>query len=310
MLAYVLKRIVYAFLVLLGVTIFVFFLSTLMPGDPVLLYLEPPFSDEAYAAMQHQMGLDLPVTERFFFFIGNLFQGDMGDSYIQKRPVSEIILERLPWTMYLAFFAMLFAITISIPLGIVAATNRGKPLNYGGMAMALLGVSIPGFWLGIILILVFALWIPILPASGRPESLTDIEYIILPALSMGIAFAASNARLTRSSMLEVLEQDYIQTARAKGCARRSVIYRHALRNALIPVITHMGIQFAILLGGALVIEIVFTYPGVGLLMYESITQRDFYLLQGCVLVLATAFVFINLIVDIMYAYLDPRIKYD
>jgi len=310
MLAFIIKRIIYALIVLLGVTVIVFFLSTLMPGDPVLLYLDPPFSQEDYYDKQHEMGLDLPAVERFFWYMGNLFHGDMGESILLHRPVLEVILERLPYTIYLAIFAMLFAIAISIPLGILAATRRGTICDYGSMAVAMLGVSMPGFWLGIVLILIFALWIPILPAVGRPESLIDVKYVILPAISMGIAFSASNARLTRSSMLEVLGQDFIRTAQAKGCARRSVVYRHALRNALIPVVTHMGIQFAILLGGALVIEIVFTYQGVGYLMYSAITQRDYYLLQGCILVLASAFVFVNLIVDVMYAYIDPRIKYD
>ena len=204
MLAFIIRRIIYAFLVLLGVTVIVFFLSTLMPGDPILLYLDPPFTDEVYAAKQHEMGLDLPTVERFFWYMGNLFQGDMGESILLHLPVLEVILERLPYTIYLAIFAMLFAIAISIPLGIIAATKRGTIYDYGGMAVAMLGVSMPGFWLGIILILIFALWIPILPATGRPESLLDMKYVILPAISMGIAFAASNARLTRSSMLEVL----------------------------------------------------------------------------------------------------------
>jgi len=309
---YIAKRIVYAFIVLLGVIVFVFFLSTAMPGDPVDLYLEHPYTQADHDAVAHQLGLDLPLHERLLWYIGNLLHGDLGTSFMTKRPVTEMIMERFPYTLYLAIAAMLFAIAISIPLGIVAATHRGTASDYGTMLVSLLGVSMPGFWLGLILILIFALWIPILPASGRayPGELWDIPHVILPAFALGLAFAGSNARLTRSSMLEVLGQDYIRTARAKGCGRARILYQHALRNALIPVVTHMGIQFAVLLGGAVVIEIVFTYNGLGQLMYNAIVWRDYYLLQGCILVLAAAFVFINLAVDILYAFLDPRIQYD
>jgi len=313
-LTYVVRRILYMIPVLLGVSVIVFILSHSIPGDPVFYYIsQDDFTQEDYDEVFHMLGLDQPIYVQYWHFITDAITGDFGVSFLTKKPVLPTIIERFPNTVILALGGTLIAIIIAIPLGIIAALRRNTSMDYGSMIAALIGVSMPQFWVGIMLILIFALWIPILPPSGMgepPEQPFLIEHAILPSITIGITMAASNARLTRSSMLEVMGKDYIRTAVAKGCQRFTVVWKHTLRNALLPVVTNISVQFAHLFGGALFVEVVFGWPGVGLLAYESIQMRDFGMLQGTVLLIAFAFVAINIIIDVLYTYLDPRITYD
>ena len=306
MLTWVLRRILAVVPVLFGVTLAVFSMLFLVPGDPVKMMLaEFVTNPDQIAQMRAQLHLDEPILKQYGRFVTNALRGDLGTSIRSRRPVTTEIGENLASTAQLALAAMLVAVGLGIPLGLLAALSRNSWLDVASMGTALLGVSMPSFWLGLLLIFVFSLHLAWFPATGGG----DLHHLILPAITLGMIAAAIIARLTRSSMLEVLGQDYVRTARAKGLGGFSVVVRHALKNALIPIITIFGLQFGNLLAGAVIVETVFSRPGLGRLIVGGILNKDFPLVQGVVLFVATTYVLINLLVDVAYAYADPRIRF-
>lgn len=327
MLRYILRRLIQMVPLLIGISILVFLLVHLSPGDPVRMLLGEEATAEDVARLNVVYGFDQPLTTQYFRWANKAVRGDLGVSIRQGIPVSTLIGERLGATLELAFMSVLIAVLLGIPFGVFAATRRGSFWDYSSMMVALIGVSMPGFWLGLILLSYVALRVDFLPMFGRDgsifkglwvlvtqfradELITGLRYIILPALSIGTSMMAIIARLTRSSLLEVLGKDYIRTAQAKGLTRRVVVIKHGLRNALLPVITIVGIQFGAMLGGAVVTETVFAWPGVGRLIINAISQRDFPIIQGGVLMMAIIFTLVNLAVDVSYAVVNPRIRYD
>lgn len=307
MFRYIIYRLVSAIPVIFGVTLAVFFMVRLVPGDPIDIMFsnQAPPTPEQRAAMRHQMGLDLPVHRQYIKFVWDAAHGDLGRSFRSQRPVMQEILIRLPNTIRLTFASLTVAVTIGVIAGIAAATFRGTWIDSASMVVAILGVSIPGFWLGLMAILLFAVKLGWFPVSGAGTW----RHIVLPAFTLGLLSSAILARLTRASMLDALSGDYVRTARAKGLREFWVIFRHALRNALIPVITMLGLQIGGLLSGAFIIEAVFGYSGVGLLAVTALQARDFPVIQGIVLMIALIYVAVNLLVDIIYAVVDPRISY-
>lgn len=304
--SYVRTRLTLAIPVLLGVSIAVFAMLRLLPGDPAQIMLaESGASAERVAALRQQLGLDDPLPVQYGRFLMGALRGDLGRSILSNRPVTQEIAGQLPSTIELTLAAMAVAIGIGVPLGLLAATHHNGPLDLGAMALALGGVSMPSFWLGVLLILLFSLRLGWLPATGQG----GIERLILPAFTLGFGAAAIIARLVRSSVLEVLRHEYVTTARAKGLSPRVVLLRHALKNALIPVVTIVGLQFGALLAGTVVIETVFSRPGVGRMVVNAILIKDFPVAQGAILIIATTYVLANLIVDLLYAWLDPRVRY-
>jgi len=304
--SYVRTRLTLAIPVLLGVSIAVFAMLRLLPGDPAQIMLaESGASAERVAALRQQLGLDDPLPVQYGRFLMGALRGDLGRSILSNRPVTQEIAGQLPSTIELTLAAMAVAIGIGVPLGLLAATHHNGPLDLGAMALALGGVSMPSFWLGVLLILLFSLRLGWLPATGQG----GIERLILPAFTLGFGAAAIIARLVRSSVLEVLRHEYVTTARAKGLSPRVVLLRHALKNALIPVVTIVGLQFGALLAGTVVIETVFSRPGVGRMVVNAILVKDFPVAQGAILIIATTYVLANLIVDLLYAWLDPRVRY-
>ncbi|MFP3388357.1 ABC transporter permease [Brevibacillus sp. SIMBA_040] len=311
---YLLKRIVSLLPVLLVVAIVDFIIIHLTPGDPASVMLGSQATEEELAKLREQLGLTLPIYTRFFQWIIGILQGDLGWSIFMDMPVTEAIWEHLGPTLSLTILAEIIAILFAIPLGVMAANRRGSWMDQSFMTFAMLGISLPSFWIGLNLILLFAVQFNWLPAAGyQPLSsgiFNHLKYLIMPAISLGIMQGALIARMTRSSMLEVLNENYIRTAEAKGLKMWIVTYKHALRNAFIPIITVIGLSFATLVGGAVVTETVFNIPGIGKLIVNSVLRRDYEVIQGTVLMIAAAYVFINLIVDILYAYIDPRVRYD
>jgi peptide/nickel transport system permease protein len=306
MLTWILRRILAVVPVLFGVTLAVFSMLFLVPGDPVKMMLaEFVTNPDQVAQMRAQLHLDEPILKQYGRFVTSAARGDLGTSIRSRRPVTIEIGENLASTAQLALAAMLVAVGIGIPLGLLAALSRNSWLDVASMGTALLGVSMPSFWLGLLLIFVFSLHLAWFPATGGG----DLHHLVLPAVTLGMIAAAIIARLTRSSMLEVLGQDYVRTARAKGLGGFSVVVRHALKNALIPIITIFGLQFGNLLAGAVIVETVFSRPGLGRLIVGGILNKDFPLVQGVVLFVATIYVLINLLVDVAYAYADPRIRF-
>jgi len=304
-LTYVGRRILAVVPVLFGVTLAVFSMLFLVPGDPVKIMLaEFVTNPDQVAQMRAQLHLDEPVILQYGRFVGGALRGDLGLSIRSRRPVATEIGENLGSTALLALASMVVAIGLGVPLGLLAALGRNSWLDVAAMVVALLGVAMPSFWLGFLLIFVFSLHLGWLPATGGG----DLPHLIMPALALGTIAAAIIARLTRSSMLEVLGQDYVRTARAKGLGAWGVVARHALRNALIPVVTVFGLQFGNLLAGAVIVETVFSRPGLGRLIVGGILAKDFPLVQGTVLFVAAAYVLINVVVDVAYAYVDPRIR--
>jgi len=304
-LRYVVLRLLHLVPVLLGISFLVFLLLHLVPGDPVRVMLQDVGSPEQVERMRHQLGLDRPLYFQYVTFVVRAAQGDFGRSIHTGRPVAQEIAFRVPYTMRIAVAAMFVAITLGIALGTIAAIHHQSILDYGTMVIALAGVSLPAFWFGLVLILIFSLYLRWLPPAGADSLL----HLILPSITLGSGAAAIIARLTRSSMLEVLRQDFIRTAQAKGVGDRRLIYRHALKNAMIPVVSIVGLQFAGLLGGAVIVETVFSWPGIGRLAVDAIFNRDIPVIQAVVLVAAVIFVFVNLLVDLLYGVLDPRIRY-
>lgn len=306
MYAYLLRRILVTIPVMFGVLLLVFSMLHLVPGDPVKLMLsEFQTNPEQIAIVRAQLHLNDPLPEQFGRYVWNAAHGDLGYSFRDRRPVSADIMDNLPATLELAIAGMLIAALIGVTLGIIAAIKQNSWADVGSMFFAMLGVSMPSFWLGLILIFAFSLHVHLFPAVGG----SGFRGLVLPALTLGLGAAAIIARLTRSSMLEILRQEYVTTARAKGVREWRVIVRHALKNALIPVVTIFGLQFGQLLAGTVVIETVFSRPGIGRLIVDAILAKDFPVVQGVVLVIAVSYVVVNLLVDLTYVLLDPRIRY-
>jgi peptide/nickel transport system permease protein len=303
---YVARRLVSLIPVLIGVTVVVFSIMHLAPGDPVTIMLGPDAPVEAAEALRARLGLDDPLHVQYLRWLSGVIRGDFGHSIRGHEPVLDAVLRRIPATLELTLAAMMVSLLIAIPAGIISAVKRNSPFDHTSMAVAVFGVSMPVFWLGLMLILIFGFYLGWTPISGRG----DIQHLILPAITLGTFQAALIARLTRSSMLEVIRQEYIKTARAKGLVERIVIIKHALKNALIPVVTIVALQLPMLFGGAVITETVFAWPGMGRFMVLSIFNRDFPVVQGIVLIMTILVILANLLADILYTYLDPRIKYE
>jgi peptide/nickel transport system permease protein len=304
--AYLGQRVAATVPVLLGVSLLVFSMLQLVPGDPVQLMLsEFQTTPEQIARLRSQLHLNDPLPVQFGRFVWDAVRGDLGTSIRTRRPVTSEIGDNFPATLQLASAGLLVAVVLGVTMGVVAATHQQSWLEVGSMLVALLGVSMPSFWLGLLLIFVVSLRFRLLPATGGG----DLQHLVLPAITLGLGAAAILARLTRSSMLEVLRQEYVTTARAKGLREWAVVGRHAFKNALIPVVTIFGLQFGQLLAGTVVVETVFGRPGLGRLIVDGILNKDFPIVQGVVLVIAVSYVLVNLLVDVLYAVLDPRIRY-
>ena len=334
MLSYIIKRVLGVIPVLLCVSMLVFGFVRLIPGDPALVMLGERATEENIARVREQLGLNKPLPEQYLIFLGNALRGDLGRSILRQEPVTQEILRRFPATIELALAALLFAIAVGIPAGVISAVRRGSWFDSSSMLVALTGVSMPIFWLGLMLIYLFAVVLHLLPTGGRldagtkfvpitnlvlvdsllrgniPVFFQGLRHLLLPALALATIPMAIIARMTRSSMLEVLGQDYIRTAQAKGLMARTVVVRHALRNAWLPIITVVGLQVGILLSGAILTETVFSWPGIGRWLVDAIYARDYPIVQGVTLVIALIFVVVNLSVDILYALVDPRIRFE
>ncbi|MGH6689909.1 MAG: nickel ABC transporter permease [Gammaproteobacteria bacterium] len=300
---YLLRRLAQSVLVLLGVSFVVFFILYLT-GDPALLLLPPDATAEDIRKFREDMGFNDPFIVQYGRFLGGAFRGDFGQSVRHGEPAFPLVLERLPATFQLSGAALLVALVLAIPAGVLSAVRRNTIMDYVATVVALLGQSMPTFWLGIMLILVFSVQFNWLPSSGRG----GLEHLVLPAVTLGLFTTARITRLTRSGMLEVLNQDYIRTARAKGVSGRPVVWKHAFKNAAIPIVTIVGIELGTLLGGSVITETIFAWPGVGRLSVQAIYNRDYPVVQAAVFLLASTFVLVNLIVDVLYTYLDPRIR--
>ena len=297
---------------LLALTMVSFALVHVIPGDPALVMMGGEGTPQAVEELRHQLGLDRPLHVRYLEWLGQISRGDLGQSLYNKTRVSEELVWRMPTTLALVTLALVFAVGIGVPAGLLSAAFRNSWIDHAARLLTLVSLSLPSFWLGLMLIIFFSLWLDLLPIVGY-EPITEgfskaMPYLILPSLALGANLAALLTRLTRSSMLEVLGQDYVRTARAKGLRDRAVLMRHALRNALIPIVTAIGINLGILLGGSAVIETVFVLPGVGQLVVRSLYNRDLPVIQGLILYVAVVYVLVNLLVDVLYTYLDPRLR--
>jgi peptide/nickel transport system permease protein len=310
---YIARRLWSLLPVLFVVATVVFFLVHLTPGDPASVILGADATPEALAELRARLGLDKPLLLQFAHWCGRMLRGDLGESIFLRRPVTQAIAERLEPTFLLAGLATLFAVLIGIPTGVLAAVYHNSWLDRLFMTVAIFGVAMPNFWLGLNLIFLFALTLPLLPVSGYVPLVDNpwqtLRFLLLPAFSLGFPQSALIARMTRGSMLDVLSQDYIKTARAKGLRETLVIYKHALKNTMITVLTVVGIVLAITLSGSVVIETVFGLPGIGRLIINSVLRRDYPVIQGAVLFIAAGYVLVNLLIDVLYVYLDPRITY-
>lgn len=312
--SYIIRRLLMLIPVLLTVAVVAFTILHLVPGNPAAMMLGPEATTTQIEQMEEELGLTEPLLVQFYSWFSGLLRGDFGDSYYINKPVLQIILERMPVTISIALASELIAIIIAIPLGVFSAVRHNTFLDQLFMTIAVFGVSIPSFWLAIIFILFFSVYLRWFPVQGYVpvfQSFTGwVSHMVLPSVALGFRHSGVIARITRSSMLEVLNSDYIRTARAKGLEERDVIFKHALKNSLISVVTVIGLSFSVLLGGALITETVFALPGLGRLMINSITRRDYPVVQGVLIMVAMICVIINLIVDISYVYLDPRVQYD
>ena len=304
MIRYILKRLVLMIPTILLTSLLIFWAMSLTGGDPVMTILPENATLEQQEALREEMGLNDPFFVRYFRYVGGIVTGDMGESYVTKLDVFKTFMGRLPMTLALGGTAVIISVLISIPLGIWTALNQNTWKDTAGMVFALFGVSMPNFWLGLMLVLLFSLTLGWFPSGGSG----GIRFLVLPALTVGLGLAALITRTTRSSMLDVLRQDYMTTAKAKGASRRRVIYRHGLRNAMIPIVTAIGMQFSLVMTGSALAEKVFSWPGIGLLVADSITKRDTPMVTGAIILCCVMMAAINLLVDIIYAYCDPRIK--
>ncbi len=309
---FLLSRVMSLVPILLGTSLVAFFLVRLIPGDPAIALLGLEADPRSIAALRTQLALDQPLVFQYLTWLGRILTGDFGRSIQGGREVFPLLLSALGPTALLSLASILISLAIAVPAGIVAATRRNTMADYGASFAALCGLSMPSFWLGVLLILTFSIYIPILPASGYVSPLLDplgfLRFLVLPALTLGAALAAATMRMTRATMLEVLRADYVRTARAKGVPARVVVWRHAFRNAQIPIVTLLGIQMGQLLGGVVITETVFSWPGIGKLTVDAIFARDYPVVQGAVLLTATLFVLINLITDVIYTIIDPRVR--
>jgi peptide/nickel transport system permease protein len=308
----VLARLLALVPMLLALSTVSFALVHVIPGDPALVMMGGEGTAQAVEELRHQLGLDRPLHVRYLEWLGQIARGDLGQSLYNKTRVSEELVWRMPTTLALVSLALLFSVAIGIPAGLLSAALRNSWIDHAARLLTLVGLSLPSFWLGLMLIIFFSLWLDLLPIVGY-EPITRgfwkaIPYLILPSLALGARFAALLTRFTRSSMLEILGQDYVRTAWAKGLQDRVVLMRHALRNALIPIVTVIGIEVGILLGGSAVIETVFVLPGVGQLVVRSLYNRDLPVIQGLILYVAVVYILVNLVVDLAYTYLDPRLR--
>ncbi len=303
MTAYILKRLFHSIFVLVGISLVVFIILHLT-GDPAALLMPPDATPEQVAQFRQEMGFNDPVLVQYWRFFKGTLRGDFGQSFRHSQPALDLVMERMPATIQLTFAAMGIALFVAIPVGIISAIRRNSILDHIGMTGALLGQSTPVFWLGIMLILIFSVNLQWFPSSGRGE----IQNLVLPAITLGMFTMARTARMMRSSMLEVLGQEYMKTAKAKGLNPLTVVLKHALKNAAIPVVTIIGMELGTLLGGAVITETIFAWPGVGRLAVQAIYNRDYPVVQAAVFLLAAIFVLVNLVVDLLYTYLDPRVK--
>ncbi len=306
MLVFILRRLLSLVPVLWGIATLVFALMYLVPGDPARLMAGQNADEATIETIRVRMGLDRPLHVRYGKFLAGVATGDFGYSYRQRRPVSEVILERFPATLKLALATILIALLFGISAGVLAAVHHGKALDWGVMALSLLGISMPVFWLGLMLIVVFSVWLGWLPVGGYGDG--GLRYLILPALSLSAISTGYFARITRSSFLEVMRTDYILAARSRGIPGRRVVLMHAMRNAAIPLVTVIGTNLAGLLGGAVATETVFAWPGIGRAIYDAILVRDLPVVEGGVIFLAFVFVAANLAIDLLYAWIDPRVR--
>ncbi len=304
MINFLLSRLASALIVVLGVSCLVFFFIHMVPGDPVEVMLGESAQPADREALRQSLGLDQPILVQMGHYFGNLLQFNLGTSLYSQRPITDMLLERMPATAQLACASLLVAVLIAFPLGVLAAVRKGSHWDQGAMGLSLVGVSVPNFLMGPILILVFSLWLGWFPVSGR----NGIESLILPALTLGSAMAAILSRMVRATLLETLNEDYIRTARAKGLNESVVVWKHAMRNALLPVITLLGLQLGVLLGGAVITEVVFSWPGLGSLTIEAIQKRDYPVVQACVLLISLTYVVVNTLTDLVYGWLDPRVR--
>lgn len=313
MIRYIINRLMVLPLLLLGISVILFFLTQLIPGDPLVGRFGmriAQMNDEQIAALRGELGLDDPIFVQYGVYLGRLLQGDLGDSVTTRNPVLDEITARLPATLELAVATMLLVIIFSVPLGIIAALNKGKLVDNLLMAGALIGFSMPSFWLGIMLMLLFSLELGMLPPAGRGEGMIfeRLDHLILPTITLALIFIGYNSRIVRSATLEIIEQDYVRTALSKGLSERYVLMRHIIPNTLIPLVTILGVQFAGLLGGTVIVETIFAWPGVGRLAINAISRRDYPIILGTTMFFATFYILINLIVDVLYVLIDPRIR--
>jgi peptide/nickel transport system permease protein len=312
---YLLRRLILLLPLLFIVSIIAFTLVRVTPGDPAAVVAGPDASPEEVQRIRRAMGLDAPLPIQFLQWSRRVFlHGDLGTSIIQRQPVRTTIMQRAQPTLLLALFGGIFSVALGIPLGVFAAIKHNSWIDRTLMSVAIIGLSIPNFWLGLLLVMALAIYLPILPPAGfqslQDGGLSAMRYLVLPSIAIGASNAAFLARMVRSSMLDVLRQDYVRTAYAKGLSSRIVIYRHALRNAMIPPLTIIGLLVANLASGTVIIEIVFNVPGAGRLLINSVARRDYPIMQGIILITALIYIFANLIVDILYGVLDPRVKYE
>ncbi len=304
MIGFLASRLLSAIPVVLGVALLVFMLLHLTPGDPVEYMLGDTARPADHEALRHALGLDRPLGVQLWDYFSGLARLDLGESLFSRQPVTEVLAERLPATLELAAAALALALLTAIPLGLLAARHKGRAADRGAMAFSLIGISIPNFWLGPLLILLFSLWLGLTPVSGREGAAS----LLLPMLTLGASLAAVLARMVRSSLLEVLGEDFIRTGRAKGLSESTLLRRHALRNAWLPILTLAGLQLGNLLAGAVITETVFDWPGLGSLLIDAIRKRDYPVVQGCVLLISLSYVLVNTLTDALYAWADPRVK--
>ncbi len=303
---FLVRRLLLTIPVLIGVATLVFSLIHLVPGDPVQAMLGESASPQDVAQLRTKLGLDRPLYEQYAAFAAGVARGDLGTSLRTNQPVTTVIFERMPATMELAVAAMAVAILVAIPLGIIAAVRKGTRVDHAATTLALVGISMPTFWLGPLLAIVFSVWLGWFPVSGRGT----IANLVLPAVTLGAPLAAILARMTRASVLEELRELYVLAARARGVSEARAVLAHAFRNSLIPIVTVIGLQFGAVLTGAVITETIFAWPGVGRLLVQSISARDYPAVQGCILLIALTYVSMNLIIDVLYGFLDPRIRYE
>lgn len=321
---YLIKRFAHGIAVVWGAITLIFGLRHISPGSPVNVMTPPTAGPELRERIARELGLHLPLHVQYLEYLGGVVRGDLGDSYVRGTAVTQLLIERLPATLELAAAATVLALALAIPLGVISATNRDEPLDYGATLGSLLGISTPNFWLGLMLIMVVSVRVGFLPTSGRGTGLlaaigmllleadisgltTWLRHIVLPAITLGTYFMALITRLTRSEMLEELEQEYVQVCRAKGLPEALVLYKHALKNSMLPVITVVGLQVGYLIGGSIVTEVVFAWPGVGSLIIDALTNSDWMIIQGYLILVSISWVSVNILVDVTYTLLDPTV---